>query len=71
VRETGDEISKRFDHLVPVLCRLEVLARFAVAFLDPLDPEAQRGRRRYRLPPDHIPADRNGTDDNFGIIKFT
>jgi len=63
VRETGDEISKRLDHLVPVLCCLEVLARFSVAFLDSLDPEAQRGRRRNRLSPNHIPVDGNGTDD--------
>lgn len=61
MRETGDEISKRFDHLIPVLCRLEVLARFSVAFLNPLDPESQRGRRRNRLPPNHVPADGKGT----------
>lgn len=59
VREAGDEISKSFDHLVPVLGRLEVLARLPVALLYPLDPKAQRGCRRNRLSPNHVPARKN------------
>jgi len=56
VRKVGDEISESLDHLVSALGRLKVLTRFAVAFFDPFDPEAQRGRRRDRLPPNHVPA---------------
>lgn len=56
MRETGDEISKSLDHLIPTFGRLEVFTRFAVALFDAFDPKAQRSRRRNRLPPDHIPA---------------
>lgn len=54
VWETGDKISKRLDHLIPALGRLEVLTRFSVALLDPFDPKAQRGCRRDRLSPNHV-----------------
>lgn len=71
VWKTGYEISKRLDHLIPALGRLEVLTRFPVALLDPLDPKAQRGCRRDRLPPNHVPVREKKTRETIKIRTST
>lgn len=68
MREPDDKVSECLDHLVSAFGRLEVLTRFAVTLLDPLDPKAQRGRRRNRFSPNHIP--KADIDYNI-IIKLT
>lgn len=64
MRETGNEISKRFNHLIAILSCLEILTRFTVTFLDSLNSEAQRGCWRNRLSPNHVSENRNRLDDN-------
>lgn len=72
MRETGDKISKRFNHLVAILSRFEILARFTVTFLYSLDSKAQRGCWRNCLSPNHVSEDRNRFDDDnaFKSIPF-
>lgn len=71
--EAGDEIPKRLDHLLNALGRLEILTRFPIALLDPLDSKAQCGGRRNRLSPNHIPVVRENENElnfNVTIIAF-